>query len=373
MIVKNEARVIGRCLDSARPFIDSWVIVDTGSTDATKDIIRRHLSDLPGELHDRPWRDFAHNRNEALDLALNLALGKADYVLFIDADEEFVVPAGFRLPTLTADAYQLRHRVGADNSYYRTQLVRSSLPYRYAGVMHEVLVCAQPHAIAKLDGLEIRDHFDSARNADPKAKYEADAAALERALETEPENARHVFYLAQSYRDCGRLTDALAAYRRRAGMGGWHEEVWYALYQIGLIEERTGSEFPRLLAAYLAAHQYRPERAEALCQLARVCRLKGDHSLGYLFARQAAETDEPDDLLFLDNSVYGWRALDELSIAEYWTGRHAASAANCRKLLSGGKLPANERRRLIDNLNFALRAVGEPEYSEETPSEGVER
>ena len=54
MIVKNESHVIRRCLDSVRPFIDSWVIVDTGSTDGTEDIIREHLKDIPGQLHERP-------------------------------------------------------------------------------------------------------------------------------------------------------------------------------------------------------------------------------------------------------------------------------------------------------------------------------
>ena len=66
MIVKNEANVIRRCLDSIHPFIDYWVIVDTGSSDGTQDIIRATLASIPGDLHQRPWRDFAHNRNEAL-------------------------------------------------------------------------------------------------------------------------------------------------------------------------------------------------------------------------------------------------------------------------------------------------------------------
>ena len=83
MIVKNEAPVIRRCLDSVRPLVDAWLIVDTGSTDGTQDIIRAALADLPGAVHERPWQDFAHNRSEALDLARSFA----SYALIIDADE----------------------------------------------------------------------------------------------------------------------------------------------------------------------------------------------------------------------------------------------------------------------------------------------
>src|SRR5262245_60818994 len=83
MIAKNEAPVIARCLASARPFIDHWIIVDTGSTDGTQQRVRECLQGIPGELHERPWRDFSHNRNQALELAG----GAADYLLFIDADE----------------------------------------------------------------------------------------------------------------------------------------------------------------------------------------------------------------------------------------------------------------------------------------------
>ena len=58
MIVRNEARVIERCLDSVYPLIEHWVIVDTGSTDDTQERIRRRLAGIPGQLHQRPWKDF---------------------------------------------------------------------------------------------------------------------------------------------------------------------------------------------------------------------------------------------------------------------------------------------------------------------------
>lgn len=83
MIVKNEAHVIERCLNSVKPFIDSWVIMDTGSTDGTQEVIEQCMKGIPGELHNRTWVNFAHNRNESLKIALQ----KADYVLIMDADD----------------------------------------------------------------------------------------------------------------------------------------------------------------------------------------------------------------------------------------------------------------------------------------------
>ena len=69
MIVKDESHVIERSLASAKPLIDYWVIVNTGSTDGTQDVIREFLKDIPGELHERPWKNFGYNRTEALELA----------------------------------------------------------------------------------------------------------------------------------------------------------------------------------------------------------------------------------------------------------------------------------------------------------------
>jgi glycosyltransferase involved in cell wall biosynthesis len=75
MIVKNEAHVIERCLASARPLVSAFAIVDTGSTDGTQERVRELMRDLPGEVHERPWRDFASNRNEALALAVGTGPG----------------------------------------------------------------------------------------------------------------------------------------------------------------------------------------------------------------------------------------------------------------------------------------------------------
>src|ERR1017187_4525601 len=96
MIVKNEAHVIERCLRSVKPFIDTYSISDTGSTDNTMAIIREELAGIPGVLTTDPWQDFGTNRN------LSLTRCKGDHILFIDADEtlehtrgKLKLPSGF--------------------------------------------------------------------------------------------------------------------------------------------------------------------------------------------------------------------------------------------------------------------------------------
>ncbi len=349
MIVKDEAHIIRRCLDSALPWVDCWVIVDTGSRDGTQQIIREHLARVPGELHERPWQDFAQNRNEALELARS----KADYLLFLDADDVLSVAAESARPEPGVDAYYLRIEVGATTSVARANLVSTRLEWRWEGAVHEVITCPEPHQIHHLRGWTIRSLADSARNRDPVAKYVRDAALREAALVDDPRSTRTVFYLAQSYRDAGNLERALECYGRRASMGGWAEEVWYSLFEVAVLYERKG-DWGRALPAYLRAYGYRPTRAEPLCELARHYREAGDYAVAYLFASAAVERPKPADILFLDESVYAWRALDEYAISAYWLGQYREALTANERLLTDGRLPERARARIEKNRAFCV-------------------
>ena len=78
MIVKNEEKTIGRCLDSIHNIVDEIIIVDTGSTDATKDIVSRYTDNL----YVFEWiNNFAAARNFSFSLATK------DYIMWLDADD----------------------------------------------------------------------------------------------------------------------------------------------------------------------------------------------------------------------------------------------------------------------------------------------
>ena len=69
MIVRDEEDTIRRCLTSVSPYISYWVIVDTGSNDKTKEVIKETMEELgiPGELHERPWVNFEVNRTKVFN------------------------------------------------------------------------------------------------------------------------------------------------------------------------------------------------------------------------------------------------------------------------------------------------------------------
>jgi len=350
MIVKDEAHVIERCLSAVRPFVDSWLIVDTGSSDGTQEVVRQLLDGVPGELVERPWRDFGHNRTEALELARS----RADYSLIIDADEVFTAPEGFIWPDLTDDVYSLRHVVGS-TTYWVQKLVANRLLWRYEGVLHEYLETPGGAAPTELRGPSIVGHYDGGRSQGLTTvqKYARDAETLEKAVAAEPDNTRYQYYLARSYRDSEQWGKALVAFRRRVTMGGFDEEIYDSLHTIGIMHEMIGSPPETVMAAYLAAYENRPTRAEPLCSLARYLRMQERYALAKMFASQAAAMTRPDDVLFVDDSVYEWRAADEFAVAAYWSGDYEASAKAGRELLASERVPVDERKRVQANLDFA--------------------
>lgn len=343
MIVKNEAHVIRRCLDSVMAHIEHWVIVDTGSTDGTQEVIRDHMRHLPGTLHERPWRDFGSNRSEALELAR----GTSRYVLVMDADHVLHVPPGFDFTALDADGYQVSHRYSGTD-YGLPILLADRVPWRYEGVLHEYVTSDVPHRFVPLAGPWVEVFHEGARSRDPDT-YKRDAAILEAALAREPANARYAFYHAQSLKDAGLLDQALEAFQRRAAMPGWDQETWHARYQAAQIVERLQKPPAEIERAYLEAYNARPTRAEPLCRLARWHRERSEWGLAFIFARIAAALPPPSDQLFVEDAVYAWQALDELAISAWYANFKDEGRLAVKKLLDDARFPPSERARIEKN------------------------
>lgn len=354
MIVKDEVDVLERCFDSCRDLIDHWVICDTGSSDGTQDLIRRELAGLPGELYEHPWIDFGHNRSELM----KLARGRGDYLLLLDADWTVEVDPG-ALDCLVADSYLIRHAGKVE--FHNKRLVSGRLDWRYTGATHEYISSDAERTCERLAGVAI--HVRSVGGS-RTGRWQRDAELLKAELEQDPADARAVFYLAQTYRDIGAESDddaklglALERYRRRAELGGWVEETYYARYQVGVLSDRLG-DWPGAVDAFLTAWEQRPARLEAVHDLAVGLRERGLYRAAHQFTRVAADRRPlpvPEDILFVAPWIYEWGMLFEYSIAAYWCGEWSASILACKRLLAIDSLPAPHRRQTRANLQHAFR------------------
>jgi glycosyltransferase involved in cell wall biosynthesis len=345
MIVKNEKKVIQRCLESTKRLIDYWVIVDTGSTDGTQDIIREVMKGIPGELYERPWVNFGHNRNEAL----GFAKGKGDYVLFIDADEEFFYSDNFSKAELTQDLYYISCDY-TGTSYVRKLLINSRLDWKWEGVVHELITCKEAKTDAILQGVVNKIRMEGSRSLDPD-KYKKDAEMLEAALKDDPSNARNVFNLAQSYRDAKDYEKSLLNYQRRVAMGGGGEEIFWSLYQIGMLQEALNKDFDTVIKGYSSAFQCRAYRAEPLYQLARYLAYEKKNALlGYLLSKFSLSIPMATEEHALENWIYSYGMGHLFYICAYELKQFHECCQICEAIAGTPAAPLELRQQALNSL-----------------------
>lgn len=364
-IVKDEAHIILEMLESVASYVCYWIISDTGSTDGTQDVIREFFKKrgIPGELHEDQWKNFSHNRTNAIAHCHNSPKKHSfDYVLVMDADDllegKLIIPDKASHP----DAYKLRI-TGGGIVYDRLQLFNNNLRWGYKGVVHEYAVCLDNGSFSNefLEGnYSIVSRRLGARSKDPE-KYLRDAEMLIQGIEEEPEmETRYTFYAAQSYRDYGDNEKALQYYQKRTTLGGWKDEVYCSYFYIAQIYQKLNKRSADVISAFLDAHRCDPSRAEPLFEVALIYNRIGDNPSAYDYAKKATEIPFPGpEHLFVTNDVYEWKALDLLSFVSYYIGKYEESVEYYRELLDERNIPEEQRERVEKNRVFSLEKVME--------------
>ncbi len=360
MIVKNEEHIIEELLTSIREYIDYYVIVDTGSTDKTKNIIRDFAvkNNLEGEIHDRVWRDFGTNRSEALDLCE----GKADYVLILDADN--FLRGTIDVSNLTHDAYTVHYR--SSISLNRTQLIKNDgkIKWCWRDVLHEFLAPVDlsakiSHAQlkpGKSGSYYIQDFHLGSRTLDPM-KYEKDIMVLEKGVRDRPDYHRYRFYLAQSYMAAQKDEYAIINYKKRIAMGGWAEEIYHSYFQIGVCLNQLKAPLEEIRDAFIACHKFNILRAEPLYELSLLYKNADKFEEGYKWGKMAQSLQCPTSYLFVTETVYTYQNDDNLALCAYYTRRYDEAFILWNKLLTNPALPENYKERITRNLEFTKDAI----------------
>lgn len=142
MIVKDEEKVLGRCLESVKNVVDEIIIADTGSKDRTKEIARQYTD----KVYDFEWKDdFSAARN------FSLSKGTKDYLMWIDADDVLPEKSVWEMLKLKeelppdTDVVMLPYAVAFDSrgkstfTYFRERIVKNSGDFRFEGRVHEAI------------------------------------------------------------------------------------------------------------------------------------------------------------------------------------------------------------------------------------------
>lgn len=205
MIVKDEAENLGPCLDGLRGIADEIVIVDTGSTDATKKVARRYTD----RIYDFAWTgDFSQARNYAFSLATQ------EYIYSADADERideenrgrFLLLKEALLPEVEIVQMRYGNQLEKGGVYnfdeeYRPKLFRRLRTFRWTAPIHETVVTAP----VVFDSDIVIGHF-------PKERHAArDLAAFRKASQKAPLDARLQHMYAMELYIAGEKEDLLLA------------------------------------------------------------------------------------------------------------------------------------------------------------------
>lgn len=320
MIVKNESHIIKQTLEKLCKKIQFsyWVICDTGSTDNTQEIIKDFFAskNIPGELFQDTWLNFAHNRT----LALQYAFNKTDLLLVFDADDEIIGDIQMpRVYDIKYDEYHLKFGSEVGTAYTRVLLINNKKRFMYQSVIHEFICCLETGPITNtvIEGnYYVVSGRCGNRSQDPD-KYLKDAKILEAAhaealIKKDLLYQRYAFYCANSYKDYGSFEEAIKWYKITLSQENWDQEKYVScLYIYDCYEKLNQKEtgFFYLVKAF----KYDSERVECLYPLLVHYCCEGQYHISYsyyLIVKEYYEnrylTVKPDKKLFVSIDKYNF-------------------------------------------------------------------
>jgi glycosyltransferase involved in cell wall biosynthesis len=403
MIVKNESKNMVRLLNSVKPIIDYVSIVDTGSDDQTPTIIQSWLTTnkIPGKVHYEPFVNFGYNRTHSIVKARE-SFPQASYYLLSDADFiwEIDVCGKFNKKLLHEHKYLVR-QTNNNLSYFNIRMLSSEIDWECVGVTHEYWSEKKENRFKgeikthTLKTIQINDREDGGCKSD---KFQRDKRLLEKDLENPNLEAflktRYSFYLAQTYKCLGEYKNSITEYQRRIDYGGWPEEMYYSMYQVGFnykslfeifkhiihilnkpeqseadvkyiethaqnmtteeIEKQKNDYYELAIKWFVDAWIYRTSRAESLYAAVSLLREYSHHKRAYDLALMGRKIPMTSDTLFVELSPYKWGFDYELSIVAYYLTpeEQAVGADCCADLLDRDDLDDHMRFKIQENAKY---------------------
>jgi glycosyltransferase involved in cell wall biosynthesis len=262
MIVKDEERVLDRCLSSARGAVDEIIVVDTGSTDDSVEIARDHGATVL--RHDFTDLDFAGARNRSLEAA------RGDFALVLDADETLHEGSSGLVRLLAADGGDVGYvvnrrnlRAGEDQAPgtdHAVRLFARQPGFRYRNRVHETIDASILEAGGRLrrSHVTIEHYLPSAEREAEKGRFYLEL--LRRDLADDPDDVDRLTFLATEHHKLGDFGAATEVAERLAGL---LPDDFGAHFTVALYHYAYGGDRNRARHSARTALRIRPGDAEA--------------------------------------------------------------------------------------------------------------
>jgi SAM-dependent methyltransferase len=308
LIVKNEERDLPRCLRSIEPVCDGVVVVDTGSTDATLAVATSTIAtpifaqtytgaSRMDEHGDWKLWDFGKARNRFVE---EIAHRGADWVLWMDADDELLTPANLHRAVYWEefDVFGIQIESGGQR-WVHHRLWKNGLGIRFEGRCHEYPTIGGHRVLTLADSVIRHD-------AAPGTGESTNQRNLRILTEefAEAPTPRGAFYLANTHKDASRWREAVEWYAKRIAMGEGFRDEWLFAYLYKARCERAAGQPGAAETTLLEAASRDRGWAEFWMELAYLAyeQRRYTHTIGY--ALQAADAPIPATPLWRESDKY---------------------------------------------------------------------
>ena len=215
MMVKNEEKNIGRCLNALRPLLEKadveLIIVDTGSDDSTVSIAKQYTD----KLYYHKWENhFSKMRN------ITISYAKGEFIFILDADEVLINPLDLyetiNKEKQSANTFSVKvknlNAYGGFTIISQERIFRNDGEFHYSGAIHNKPVYKKPVMGTGI----ILEHYGYLFNDKElrESKFKRTGSLLKAELEKDPDNPYYRFQMAKSYGAHGDIQEALTEIRK---------------------------------------------------------------------------------------------------------------------------------------------------------------
>ncbi|MFJ7917448.1 MULTISPECIES: glycosyltransferase [unclassified Lysinibacillus] len=335
MIVKNEEAVIGRCLTSVKDLVDEINIIDTGSTDNTKQIVK----EFTDRIFDFEWiHHFAAARNFSFQQATK------EYILWLDADDVLLEEDQEKFKalkeslTLDIDAISMNYNLSFDNEgnvsslLRRYRLVRRDKQFQWIGAVHEYLAVGGKLLDSNIAVSHLPLSHDHSRNINIY-KQLVDSG--------EPLTPRDTFYYANELLDHGQFEDAIFYYETfLTSKLGWVEDNITACFKLADCYSHLNDP-ENNLSSILRSFEYGIPRPEACCRLGFIFMEQAKTYEAIFWYEQALNIKQISNAPFQNKTFTTW--LPHLQLCVLFDRLQHYETANAHNELARSFLPNDEK------------------------------